>query len=179
DIHMLHTFAMRHELGLTERQYTKMSRFQHTAPNPPTKRTCRRLACLSDVNAVKYDCCINSCCCFTGSYAGSQTCPICDEPRFGPQGHARQSFSYLPFTAWLLALFAHRQQSQDMRYRAEQPDRGGSEFNDYTDGSHYRRLRTQHVFIEGHGKSYLFFSKDTDVALALSADGFNPFKKKR
>ncbi|KAH7096494.1 hypothetical protein BKA62DRAFT_592398, partial [Auriculariales sp. MPI-PUGE-AT-0066] len=178
DMHILQMFAMRHELGLTERQYTDMPRYTGSALNPPTKRSRRRLARLSDVTAVKYDCCVNSCCCFTGPHAEGESCPFCDEPCFGPNHHARQTFSYLPFAPRLRALYGHHQQSEEMRYRAQQPNHEGSEFNDYTDGKYYHQLHTRRIFIEGHGESVLFFSQDTDVALALSADGFNPFKKK-
>lgn len=41
----------------------------------------RRLALLSGISAVLYDCCINSCIVYTRNYLNHTHCPFCREPR--------------------------------------------------------------------------------------------------
>ena len=39
-----------------------------------------------------YDCCTNSCICFTGEFESLTICPLCKEPRYDQQQKARNRF---------------------------------------------------------------------------------------
>src|ERR1700691_3610602 len=41
----------------------------------------RRFALLTEIEPVLYDCCINSCLCYTGKYKHYSRCRFCNEPR--------------------------------------------------------------------------------------------------
>ena len=44
-------------------------------------KLCRRIASLSQIKTIVYDCCINSCCAFIGTnFKSAQSCPFCHEP---------------------------------------------------------------------------------------------------
>ncbi|KZV89278.1 hypothetical protein EXIGLDRAFT_574383, partial [Exidia glandulosa HHB12029] len=139
-----------------------------------------RLSKLSGIRPLRFDCCWNSCCCFTGKYSDLHNCPFCQLSRYGSNGKARKQFHYLPFTQRLASLYASRSNAMKMRYRTEQDRHAGdSAFNDYTDGCHYRGLRTERVVIDGQEQTFVYFSDGRDVALALSADGVCPFRNRR
>lgn len=53
---------------------------------------------------------------------------------------------------------------------------GATTVEDVFDSEHVRKLRQQHVVVEGERKPYRYFELESDIALGLSADGFNPFK---
>src|SRR6202035_830230 len=55
-----------------------------------------RMAILSGVEPVNYDCCVNSCMAYTGKYQHREDCPFCNEPRYTTKRHARRTFMYLP-----------------------------------------------------------------------------------
>jgi hypothetical protein len=70
-----------------------------------------------------------------------------------------------------------------MRYRAgpgpNQHDHKPGTVNDVFDGLHYRTLLDTHVVINDKEYPHKFFSDSRDIALALSTDGFAPFKRRR
>ncbi|KZV97728.1 hypothetical protein EXIGLDRAFT_595860, partial [Exidia glandulosa HHB12029] len=176
---LLRAFAMRHSLGLSARQYSLIPQFLEGVYLPSVAHERTRVAQLSHIKSEKYDCCIKSCCCFTGDYADLDQCPFCKASRYTASGAPRKQFSYLPVGPRLVGIYANVLQSERMRYRAQQPNRNGAEFHDFTDGSHYRHLRRKRVFLDGHRQAWMYFSDDCDVALALSTDGFCPFKKRK
>ena len=55
-----------------------------------------RFALLTEIEPVRYNCCINSCMCYTGKYKHDVRCRFCNEPRTRG-GKPQRQFSYLPF----------------------------------------------------------------------------------
>ena len=53
-----------------------------------------RILKLSHVT-VSYDCCLNTCCCFTGTYAGLDSCPFCKHAWYNSEGHSYKKYKYL------------------------------------------------------------------------------------
>src|SRR5258707_1303691 len=67
-------------------------------------KLCRRIASLSQIKTIVYDCCINSCCAFIGTdFESAQSCPFCHEPRFDDRNCTRKYLMYYPavmIAAW-------------------------------------------------------------------------------
>src|SRR5258705_12769461 len=52
-----------------------------------------RILKLSHVTEVSYDCCLNMCCCFTGTYAVLNSCPFCKHTWYNSEGHLYKKLS--------------------------------------------------------------------------------------
>ncbi|KAJ7721633.1 hypothetical protein B0H16DRAFT_1274334, partial [Mycena metata] len=139
----------------------------------------KRMAFLSGVKPVKYDCCIKSCMCYAGKYAALQRCPFCHEARLDAEGTPRRQYQYIPLIPRLVALYTNREQSEVLQtYRAEftsEPDT----VKDVFDGTHYQGLLGKFVTLRGRKLAHKFFSDMRDIALGISFDGFAPFKRRK
>ncbi|KAF8332235.1 uncharacterized protein EI90DRAFT_2918913, partial [Cantharellus anzutake] len=61
---------------------------------------------LSHIIEYSYDCCINSCCCFSSELPNLHACPHCSQPRFRPNTCVPlNTFHYLPIGPCLKALY--------------------------------------------------------------------------
>ncbi|KDQ10506.1 hypothetical protein BOTBODRAFT_115737, partial [Botryobasidium botryosum FD-172 SS1] len=136
---------------------------------------------LSGLVPMHYDCCINSCCCFTGPFAKLTQCPFedCGEPRFQSDGKTpRKQFSYLPLTPRLVQLFASEECANAVDYRsnfAYDPRK----ITDVFSSARYQRLLGEPVTIAGQPLGHRFFSDRRDIALGLAIDGFAPFRNRK
>lgn len=138
-----------------------------------------RAARLSGFQPESYDCCINSCCAFTGPHAKESTCPYCSEPRYNSSGKPRKVFIYLPVTPRLKAFLANKPMAKEMGYRSEaQRKHVPGTILDVTDSTNYRSLLSKPVTVDGKELPHKFFEDPRDVALGLSTDGFAPFKRR-
>lgn len=133
---------------------------------------------LSYVTEERYDCCINSCCCYTGPLSAALSCPHCKESRYDDHGKARQVFRYLPFTSRIRGMFLNEELSEHMTYRSSF-EHDGNNIKDVFDGRHYRELLREHVAIDEVEQTYCHFSNPRDVAVGLLTDGFQVFKRVR
>ncbi|KDQ10980.1 hypothetical protein BOTBODRAFT_80503, partial [Botryobasidium botryosum FD-172 SS1] len=136
---------------------------------------------LSGVEPVYYDCCINSCLCFTGQYEKLAHCPFedCNKPRFQSDGKtARKRFSYLPFTPRLVQLFTSVESANIVDYRSSfkyDPSKNVDVFS----GLRYQALLGKLVTADGKKLKHRFFSDRRDIALGLAVDGFCPFRNRK
>lgn len=137
-----------------------------------------RVTFLSGVKPVVYDCCKNSCVCFTGAFEKLEKCPHCDEARYKPGGGPQNTFSYIPLIPRLVNLFLDEDTVNTMNYRSSYEHQPGTTA-DVFDSEHYRHLLRTRVTIEGEELPHRFFSQPTDIALGLSTDGFGPFKRRK
>src|SRR5260221_12700535 len=64
-----------------------------------------RISKLSHVTEVSYDCCLNICCCFTGTYAGLDSCPFCKHAQYNSEGHSYKKYKYLPIEPCIKSLY--------------------------------------------------------------------------
>jgi hypothetical protein len=172
-----HNYKVNTNLGA--RAYSKLCRaFPALHTLPSLKRLRTHIKLLSGVEPVRYDCCIKSCCCFTGPYAGLTKCPYCGQARRTASGKPRQTFSYIPLIPRLVALYRNPAVAKTLQYRhnyKSKPTRIGDVF----DSEHYRHLCETDVMIGGNPIGHKFFSQPTDIALSLSTDGFGPFKRRK
>jgi hypothetical protein len=159
-------------------------RFAHGKPDSATLDSIRsRVRFLSRFDPIYYECCKNSCVCFTGPYANLDKCPNpkCKEPRLDQDRRPQKLFSYMPLIPRLRALMSNSEYATRLRYRAHDHAKARQPGNttDIFDGLHYRSLLGRHVVIEEEEYAHTFFSDERDIALGFATDGFAPFKKRK
>lgn len=133
---------------------------------------------LSHVYPRLYDCCVDSCMCYTGKYGSLDACPYCCQPRYNSKGASRRTFKYVPLLPRLISLFQNGSLSLKLGYRANY-DHIPGQCSDIFDGDHYQGLRKTRVTIDNEPLPHWFFSDSRDIALGLSFDGFGPFKRRK
>ena len=160
---------------MPSRMYSLLAHaFPKEAP-PSLAKTHTHVSALSGVEPILFDCCINSCCCYTVTYADVETCPFCNEPRYDSQGRSYSHFTYIPLLPRLVALYSNQNMAEKMRYRASydhQQDRIGNIF----DGHIYQDLRKKEIEVDGQRLCCCYFSDPRDIALGPSTDGFASFR---
>ncbi|KAH7911338.1 Transposase family tnp2-domain-containing protein, partial [Hygrophoropsis aurantiaca] len=137
-----------------------------------------RLAILSGVKPVSYDCCIKSCIAYTSKYQHHQYCPFCDEPRLNRNGGTRRRFYYLPIIPRLQGFFQSPTMIENLSYRADyepSPDK----IRDIFDSNHYHRLLRHRVVVDDEKLSHRYFSDKRDIALSLCTDSYLLYKRRR
>jgi hypothetical protein len=183
DMSILRAYTFKVDSHLTDDAFAKIP-FAFPKENVPTVKVCRsRLQALSGFKPVRYDCCINSCCCFAGKYKDRTVCPYCDQDRYITDRHgrrkARKIFNYLPFIPRLVAMHANPIKAKEMQYRAFEHKHIAGKISDVFDSHIYRRLLGKRVVMGGTTASHEYFSDPRDIALGLSTDGFCPFKRRQ
>jgi len=136
-----------------------------------------RVAYLSGIKPKFYDCCPNSCCCYTGAHKTLFECPYCNEPQFRQDGNARKKFTYIPLIPCLVAFTGNHPLSKKMKYQGHEHEHKPGATKDVFNGEHYHKLRNKHVELNGKTYPHRYFEDPHDLALGLSTDGFAPFKK--
>ncbi|KAG5634166.1 hypothetical protein H0H81_003090 [Sphagnurus paluster] len=176
DFELLRAFTFKTEDHLMNKTFEKFKYAFPTANIQSWKSTKTCVEFLSALHLVPYNCCVNSCLCFTGAHAAAASCHFCNELRLDSAGKARKRFIYIPIIHCLIEYFRNTPLVNKMRYCAlfsSDP----MTIKDVFDGSHYSSLRKTNVKINGRVRPYKHFWDDRDIALGLSTDGFAPFKK--
>ena len=102
-----------------------------------------QVAFLVGIKPEFYDCCLNSCCCYTGPHEDLQECPYCHEPQFRTDGKPRKKFTYIPLISHLIA-FAHNPKiAKNMGYQAKVHIHTPGITTDTFDGKNYCHLHNQ------------------------------------
>ena len=141
----------------------------------------RTVAKLSGLSPRYVDCCVNSCCCYTGKYETLDRCPFpdCNEPRRDKSGRPRKRFQHLPIIPRLATLFLDKATTENMGYRHTYCEtRNPEKVTDIFDGALYQDLCEREVTVNGKALPHRYFSDPRDIALGLSLDGFAPFKRR-
>ncbi|KZT72991.1 hypothetical protein DAEQUDRAFT_684524, partial [Daedalea quercina L-15889] len=172
----LRLFALKTDEHLTRKTLNKLPYAFPGSSVPSTDRMRTHIAFLSGIKPVKYDCCINSCCCFVGPHAELDTCPYCREARRNSSGKARRQFSYIPIKQRLQAFAGNMHMATQMRHRAYGHQHNPNKIADIYDSSAYCSKLNQHVRIHDRMLRHTHFSDARDVALGLATDGFGPFR---
>ena len=129
----------------------------------------------SALSAQVYDCCANTCVCFTGEFESLTACPLCREPRLDQRKKARNRFRYIPIIPCLQAMFQDRHMIDLLLYRnVHEVDQDRIE--DVWDGVVLHELLEQNVMIDGQVQDYTYGELETDVFLALTCDGISVHK---
>jgi len=138
----------------------------------------RRLAILSGVQPVYFHCCINSCIAYTEKYQHHDSCPFCNESRYGPQSKPRRLFSYIPIIPRLQGFYQNVETIKKLSYRAHLPHVPGV-IRDVFDSQNYRNLLKKNVVVDGVTRPYTYFCDKRDLAFSLCVDGYLLFKRRR
>ena len=80
EIILLRAFALKTEDRLSDKTFDRLRFIFPNEQLPTFKATKARVRFLAAFKPVPYDCCVNSCCCFTGYLETEQSCPYCKEP---------------------------------------------------------------------------------------------------
>ncbi|KAH7917964.1 hypothetical protein BV22DRAFT_1187293 [Leucogyrophana mollusca] len=123
-----------------------------------------RMAVLSGVKPVWYDCCVNSCIAYTSKYLHHQYCPFCNEPRLNGNSRARRRFFYLPIIPRLQGFFQSLTMIKKLSYCMKYEPVPGK-IHDVFDSNHYHRLLRHRVV--------------RDIALSLCTDSYLLYKRRR
>ncbi|KAH9833141.1 uncharacterized protein C8Q71DRAFT_682898, partial [Rhodofomes roseus] len=173
----LRVFALKTDERLTQRTLKKLPYAFPGSSMPSTDRLRSRVTFLSGVTPVKYDCCINSCCCFVGPHAGLDACPYCNKQRRSSNGKPQKQFLYILLTPRLQAFAGNTQMATQMKHRLQHqhdPDKVTDVYN----STAYHSKLNQHIQIHDKTLHHKHFSNPRDVALGLSTDGFGPFRRR-
>ncbi|KAF9474440.1 hypothetical protein BDN70DRAFT_769579, partial [Pholiota conissans] len=172
-------FSFKLQANLTDKSYSKAPlAFEANPPLPKIDALRSRVAFLAGFKPQRFDCCPNSCICYTGPREGLQACPRCKLPRFHPSGRPTKTFTYIPVIPRLVASFRNAERTKEMMYRSEHVH-DPNKMTDVFDGDLYRELCLKKVSIDGKKMGYSHFSDNRDIALGLSTDGFAPFKRRK
>ena len=90
-----------------------------------------RVSRLSHVTERSYNCCINSCCCYTRSYAGLDSCPFCKHAWYDSEGHIYKVYKYLPIEPHIKSLYLRDGYAKVLCYHSL--PRGGDHMEDIED----------------------------------------------
>jgi hypothetical protein len=135
----------------------------------------RILECASGVRFQIYDCCVNSCVCFTGEFESLTACPLCKEPKYDKRQKARNRFRYIPIIPRLQAMFQNPRIIELLLYRFQRkadPNR----IDDVWDGNILQELINKNVTIDGQAQEYTYGELKTDIFVALTCDGISVHK---
>ena len=180
---ILRAYAFKVDEHLTDEAFSKIPYAFPKEPIPTIKVCKARLQALSGFKPVRYDCCVNSCCCFAGEHKDRTSCPYCGQDRYIMDRKGRKKprkvFNYLPFTPRLISMLANPNKAQEMQYRAFVHEHTPGKISDVFDSHIYRRLLGKGVAFNGAGASHDYFSDPRDIALGLSTDGFCPFRRRK
>ena len=100
----------------------------------------RRVAILSGVEPLYFDCCPNSCLAYTGKYTLLDQCPLCSQTHFR-EGTKKpcQQFCYIPLIPRLQNFFANEKAIEELLYQHYYQAIPGVIF-DVFDSKHYQNL---------------------------------------
>lgn len=139
----------------------------------------QRIATLSGIKPVLYDCCINSCVAYTGSFQYDLHCKFCRERRFkSDKKTPRSSFSYLPIIPQLQGYFKSPEMVDLLSYRHKYAP-SSDMIRDVFDSQHYRHLCETQVVIDGVRQRHEHFSHPDDIALGICLDSYLMFDQRR
>ena len=136
---------------------------------------CSRVQFLSGFQPICYDCCLNSCICYTTQYKNVNNCPECGTARL-KDGKVQKYFEYLPLIPRLCFMVANPQLAVAMRYRAEHW-LNPNDITDIFDSKLYQELLASRVTVGGEKMPFNHFSDPRDIALGVATDGFAPHKR--
>ncbi|KAJ7055136.1 hypothetical protein C8F01DRAFT_1321839, partial [Mycena amicta] len=117
DLQILRLFALKTEDALDDSTFEKLAYALPNANIKTLKQTKARIRWLAEFRPVAYDCCPDSCCCYTGAYAKLLACPFCKTSRFKADGKPRKTFTYVPLIPRLRAYFRDAAMIEKMSYR--------------------------------------------------------------
>jgi hypothetical protein len=152
--------------------------FQHKMEISSLYVITHKLAILSGIRPVWYDCCPKSCVAYTGKHKDKSKCPKCAESRYTQSQQPRRMFCYVPLIPRLQKFFSNPQIIKDLSYRAKYKYDSDS-ISDVFDGEHYQNLKKEVVTIDGIPLKHNYFSGQHDIAFSICLDSYLLYKRRR
>jgi Transposase family tnp2 len=137
-----------------------------------------RMAILSGIEPQWFDCCVNSCIAYTGSYQDLDECPDCSETRRNIYNEPRRLFCYIPFIPRLQDYFANEKSLTELQYRHNYTPSNNS-ISDVFDSQHYRNLCKTRVTVDGRKLPHQYFEGKHDIAFSTCLDSYLLYKRRR
>ncbi|KAF6753356.1 hypothetical protein DFP72DRAFT_814138, partial [Ephemerocybe angulata] len=178
DLDILRAYSLKLDNNLTDATFRQLPQAFPKHNIASLKVTRKRVEFLAKFRPQPFDCCINSCLCYTGAYEKADKCRFCKELRYNASGKARKRFNYIPLTARLSALYGDKATAEKMRYRHEYKHHDGV-YEDVFDGRIYQNLCKTKVEVGEEEQDHTYFQDATDIALGFATDGFAPFKNRK
>ncbi|KAH6901786.1 hypothetical protein BKA70DRAFT_1027687, partial [Coprinopsis sp. MPI-PUGE-AT-0042] len=178
DINLLRAYHYKLKHNITNAAFSDLRYLFPGHELPEWKVAARRIAFLAKFRPQAFDCCINSCLCYSGARADEEECAYCHEPRWNAHGKARKQFNYIPLIPRLQALYSNPNMINKMRYCGDHVYNEDT-IEDIYDSEIYRTLKQTNVSLGGFEQEYHYFENDTDIALGVATDSFAPFKNRK
>ena len=129
----------------------------------------------SKLSPEVYDCCVNSCMCYTGEFAQLTICSICGEPRLDKRRKARNRFRYIPIIPRLQAMYKDPKMIELLLYRVRRDVEPG-DINDVFDGEVISDMSRKYMELDGVPQARKYGELDTDIFMAFTCDGVSVHK---
>ena len=154
--------------------------FKTMPPLPPLLQLCSHVTFLAGFSAQIYDCCPNSCLCYTGPHSSTMSCMYCMFSWYHSNGKPHKKFTYLPLIPWLQAFCTNTKLMTLMQYWSQYEYKSTPGFiKDIFNSENYKKLKSKYIGIEKRHFRHQYFNDPHDMALGLSTDGFVPFNKQK
>ncbi|KAG1759938.1 hypothetical protein EDD22DRAFT_781801, partial [Suillus occidentalis] len=177
DCDNIHAFQLKLVRNIPHRVFNHMHQsFQHKMTIDSEWVILRRLATLSGIQPINYDCYVNSCIAYTDNYSHHIQCPFCNESCYDTGGHVWQHFSYLPLIPHIQGFFQSPDMIHLLSYQKNYVEEPGI-IQDIFDSEWYHTLCQTDVEVDGVKQKHKFFSRKHDIAFSLSVDGFLLFNR--
>jgi hypothetical protein len=138
----------------------------------------QKLAILSGIKPVYYDCCPKSCIAYTGKYKDGAQCPFCNELRYTQHHQPRRMFCYIPLIPRLQKYFSNPNTAKLLSYRHSHKSDSNS-ISDVFDGEHYKNLKNTVTTVDGIRLPHYYFSSEDDIAFSVCLDSYLLYKRRR
>ena len=152
--------------------------FRHKLPISSLYVITHKLAIISGIDPVYYDCCPNSCVAYTGQYKDDDQCPLCNEPRYNQHRQPRRVFCYVPLIPRLQKFFTNPIIIDELSYRHKYKRKSGY-VSDVFDAEHYQNLKNTPVTIDDTRLGHYYFSGEDDIAFSICLDSYLLYKRRR
>jgi hypothetical protein len=146
---MCRAFAFKVSTHMPDAAWKKACYAFHTTPPIPGLLQLRsRANFLAGFTAEVYDCCPNSCLCYTGPHSDATSCVYCGLSQYHGQGKPRKRFTYIPLIPRLQAFCTNAEIATRMQYRHQsESDAIPGVIRDVFEGAHYKALKSKIVQI--------------------------------
>jgi hypothetical protein len=135
-----------------------------------------RLATLSGISSVVYDCCCNNCMAFTGPHASDTDCRFCGASCYSAKGKTIAQWETIPLIPQLQDFFSDKTMAKSMQYQHQYVQHEGL-VKDVFDSEYYKRLCKKNVVIDGVATGCKYFQGEHDIVLSLLGDGVQLFEQ--
>ncbi|KAF8262452.1 hypothetical protein EI94DRAFT_1602204, partial [Lactarius quietus] len=140
--------------------------FQIMPPLPLLQKPHSHVTFLAGFSAEIYDCCPNSCLCYTGPHSSAMSCTYCGLSRYHSNGKPCKMFSYLPLIPQLQAFCTNTKLVTMMQYRSQSKSKSiTGVVKDIFDSENYKTLKSKYVGIDNKLFGHQYFDDHHDIPL--------------